>query len=183
MASPGNQDCANCVGTLSFPITPVPHNVCDETSVSFIRLLELSRCMRSRVYVTVGCPSVRPSVPAHDLQQQIRRCSSAAVGPMGRYPSIAAWPALSSSGVRMRAVPTCQRTQVQLHLARPPLNLLATSLMTYKINPILCYQKLFTGRYELRKRTIVKRFTDIFKAQWQLCKQLSNFFRIVCQNY
>ena len=34
--------------------------------------------------------------------------------------------------------------------------------MTDKINPILCYQKLFTGRYELRKRTIVKRFTVTF---------------------
>jgi len=56
----------------------------------------------------VVCPSVCPSMSP---QQQTRCCRLAAVGPAGRrYRSIAAWPALRSSGGRMRAVPRCQRT-------------------------------------------------------------------------
>ena len=60
--------------------------------------LHCPHSMRSRVYESVRCPSICPSMGA---QQQARYCRFAAVGPTGgRYWSIAARPALSSSSVR-----------------------------------------------------------------------------------
>jgi len=75
---------------------------------------------RSRVCVKVRCPSVCPDVRPFDFPSmgpQQQTCShGAAVGPVGRRTrSVAARPALSSSGVRMRAVPRCQRTYEAEH--------------------------------------------------------------------
>ena len=60
MASPGNQHCANCIGTLSFP--------------TFVYNAKLPfDAARSKDYVTVGCPSVRPSVSLIDSSNGARR--------------------------------------------------------------------------------------------------------------
>ena len=64
-----------------------------------------------KVYETVWCLSVLCTLYRCSMgrQQQTRCCRFAAVVPAGRrYGSIAARPALSSSGEWMRAVPRCQ---------------------------------------------------------------------------
>ena len=51
MASPVNQHCASCVGTLSFPI---------------------ARCSTVSICVTAPCPSVCPCVPSIDSSSGVR---------------------------------------------------------------------------------------------------------------
>jgi len=68
----------------------------------------IHRAAAGSMHLSRVCPSVRLNT---GLQQQIRGCGFAAVGPAGRrYRSIAAQPALCGSGVRMRAVPRHRRT-------------------------------------------------------------------------
>ena len=79
MASPGNQHCANCIGTLSFPINQRPTGVRRKTAtrhqcwIRWAVRIFTARCYASAVLAMVLCLSVRLSLRPSQVGVLLKR--------------------------------------------------------------------------------------------------------------
>ena len=81
IASPRNQHCANCIGTLSFPIGYVRINILADSPVV---LVQLSRLRRSHAV----CARYTPPPPPTSYQQQRRHPDMLSCAMMSALPSV-----------------------------------------------------------------------------------------------